>query len=289
MNTEQSNQQHIVQEKRRVSTKRKIYRVIIVITLIYCSVGIALYHLQEKLLFHPVTLPQNFQFKFDVAFKEVNIPMNKTDTVNMIQFLPADPAIKGVVLYFHGNSDNVIRYEKNAEIFTKKGYEVWIPDYPTYGKTTGELTEENMYLQAKEVYKLAHSKFSSDSIFVYGKSLGTGVASYIAAKEKCAALILETPFYSIPSLFSTYAPIYPTSRMSHFKFPVGEYLEEVTEPILIFSGTSDKVIPYRNAAKLKKVLKKGDEFITLQNGTHNNVTSFPIFQEKIDSVFDSKR
>jgi alpha-beta hydrolase superfamily lysophospholipase len=289
MNTEQSNQQHIVQEKPQVSTKRKIYRVIIVITLIYCSVGIALYHLQEKLLFHPVTLSQNFQFKFDVPFKEVNIPMNKTDAVNMIQFLPADPAIKGVVLYFHGNSDNVIRYEKNAEIFTKKGYEVWIPDYPTYGKTTGELTEENMYLQAKEVYKLAHSKFSSDSIFVYGKSLGTGVASYIAAKEKCAALILETPFYSIPSLFSTYAPIYPTSRMSHFKFPVGEYLGEVTEPVLIFSGTSDKVIPYRNAAKLKKVLKKGDEFITLQNGTHNNVTSFPIFQEKIDSVFDSKR
>lgn len=289
MYNEQSNRQNIVQEKRQVSTKRKIYRVIIVITLIYCSIGIALYHLQENFLFHPVTLPQNFQFKFDVPFKEVNIPMNKTDTLNMIQFLPLDSIPKGVVLYFHGNSDNVIRYAKNAEIFTKKGYEVWMPDYPTYGKTTGELTEENMYLQAKEVYKLAHSKFSSDSIFVYGKSLGTGVASYIAAKEKCAALILETPFYSIPGLFSTYAPIYPTTRMSHFKFPVGEYLEEVTEPVLIFSGTSDKVIPYRNAAKLKKVLKKGDEFITLQNGTHNNVTSFPIFREKIDSVFDSNR
>jgi uncharacterized protein len=289
MNSEQSNEQNIVQEKRPVSTKRKIYRVIIVITLIYCSIGIALYHLQEKFLFHPVTLPQNFQFKFDVPFKEVNIPMNKTDTVNMVQFLPVDSIPKGVVLYFHGNSDNLIRYEKSAEIFTKKGYEVWIPDYPTYGKTTGELTEENMYRQAKEVYKLAHSKFSSDSIFVYGKSLGTGVASYIAAKEKCAALILETPFYSIPSLFSTYAPIYPTSRMSHFKFPVGEYLEEVTEPVLIFSGTSDKVIPYRNAAKLKKALKPGDEFITIKNGAHNNVTSFPIFQEKMDSVFDLKR
>jgi uncharacterized protein len=289
MNSEQSNEQNIVQEKRPVSTKRKIYRVIIVITLIYCSIGIALYHLQEKFLFHPVTLPQNFQFKFDVPFKEVNIPMNKTDTVNMVQFLPVDSIPKGVVLYFHGNSDNLIRYEKSAEIFTKKGYEVWIPDYPTYGKTTGELTEENMYRQAKEVYKLAHSKFSSDSIFVYGKSLGTGVASYIAAKEKCAALILETPFYSIPSLFSTYAPIYPTSRMSHFKFPVGEYLEEVTEPVLIFSGTSDKVIPYRNAAKLKKALKPADEFITIKNGAHNNVTSFPIFQEKMDSVFDLKR
>lgn len=275
--------------KPKTTTARKIYRLTIVFTLIYCSVGIALYHLQEKFLFHPVTLPQNFQFKFDLPFKEVNIPMNKTDTVNVIQFLPIDSMAKGVVLYFHGNSDNVIRYAKNAEIFTKKGYEVWMPDFPMYGKTTGELTEENMYLQAKEVYKLAHSKFSADSIFVYGKSLGTGVASYIAAKEKCAALILETPFYSIPSLFSKYAPIYPTSRMSHFKFPVGEYLEEVTEPVLIFSGTSDKVIPYRNASKLKKVLKHGDEFITIKNGAHNNVTSFPIFREKIDSVFDSKR
>lgn len=289
MNSDESNQQNITQEKRTVSTKRKIYRVIIVITLIYCSIGIALYHLQEKFLFHPVALPQHFQFKFDVPFQEVDIPMNKTDTLNLIQFLPVDSAAKGVVLYFHGNSDNVIRYEKNAEIFTKNGYEVWIPDYPTYGKTTGELTEENIYKQAKEVYKLAHSKFPSDSIFVYGKSLGTGVASYIAAKEKCAALILETPYYSIPSLFSTYAPIYPTGRMSHFKFPVGEYLEEVTEPVLIFSGTSDKVIPFRNAAKLKKVLKPGDEFITIKNGTHNNVTSFPIFQEKIDSMFRSKK
>ena len=57
-----------------------------------------------------------------------------------------------------------------------------MPDYPGFGKTTGKLTEENMYLEAKEVYKLAHSKFAADSIIVYGKSLGTGVASLIAAK-----------------------------------------------------------------------------------------------------------
>ncbi len=289
MSQEHHNQQNIIQGNPKIYTKRKIYRVIIVITLIYCSIGIALYHLQERFLFHPVALPHDFQFKFDVPFKEVNIAMNETDTLNIVQFFPADSVSKGVVLYFHGNSHNVIRYAKYANNFTKNGYEVWMPDFPTYGKTTGKLTEENMYKQAKEVYKLAHSKFSSDSIFVYGKSLGTGVASYIAAKEKCAALILETPFYSIPSLFGTYAPIYPTGRMSHFKFPVGEYLEEVTEPVLIFSGTSDKVIPYRNAVRLKKVLKPGDQFITIENGAHNNVTSFPIFQEKINSIFGFKK
>lgn len=273
--------------KSQVSTGRKIYRITIVVTLIYCSIGIALYHLQEKLLFHSAPLPGNFQFKFDIPFKEVNIAMNKTDTLNLIQFLPKDSMPKGVVIYFHGNTGNVTRYAKFAPDFTKNGYEVWMPDYPSYGKTTGKLTEENMYDQAKEVYKLAHSKFSADHIFVYGRSLGSGVAAYIAAKENCAALILETPYYSIPDLFSSYAPIYPTNRMSHFKFPVGEYLKEVEAPVIIFHGTSDRTIPYRNAEKLKKVLKPGDKFITIKDGTHSNISGFHAFHATLDSVLNA--
>ena len=270
-------------ERPKVSTRRKIYRFSIVLTLVYCSIGIALYHLQEKLLFHPESLPKDFQFKFDLPFKEVNIPMNKTDTLNLVQFFPADTISKGVVIYFHGNKGNIIRFAKYATSFTKNGLEVWMPDYPTYGKTTGKLTEETIYAQAKEVYKLAHSKFSSDSIFVYGKSLGSGVAAYIAAKEDCAGLILETPYYSIPDLFSSYAPIYPTRRMSHFKFPVGKYLKDINEPVMIFQGTNDKVIPYKEAAKLKEALKPGDQFVTIENGTHNNLNDFPLFHEKLDS------
>lgn len=210
--------------------------------------------------------------------------MTQTDTLNLIQFFPSQSIAKGVVIYFHGNTGNVTRFAKYATNFTKNGYQVWMPDYPGYGKTTGKLTEENIYAQAKEVYKLAHSKFAADSIFVYGKSLGSGVASYVAAKENCAALILETPFYSIPDLFSHYAPIYPTSRMSHFKFTVGEYLKDVKEPVIIFHGTNDNTIPYSSAAKLKRVLKPGDEFITIENGTHNNLNDFPLFHQKLDSL-----
>jgi len=270
--------------KPKVSTGRKIYRFTIVFTLIYCSIGIALYHLQERLLFHPKALPQDFQFKFDTPFKEVNIPMNETDTLNLIQFFPSDSVPKGVVIYFHGNKGNVTRFAQYAPNFTKHGYEVWMPDYPTYGKTTGKLTEENMYSQATEVYKLAHSKFSGDSIIVYGKSLGSGVASHIAANHDCARLILETPFYGITDLFSHYAPIFPVSRMSHFKFPVGENLKEVKAPVTIFHGTNDNVIPYNGASKLKKVLKPGDEFITIENGTHNNLNDSPLFHSKLDSL-----
>jgi fermentation-respiration switch protein FrsA (DUF1100 family) len=74
--------------------------------------------------------------------------------------------------------------------------------------------------------------------------------------------------------------------MSHFKFPVGKYLEDVKEPVTIFHGTDDKTIPYGNAAQLKKVLKPGDEFITIENGTHNNLNDFPFFHQKLDSVLN---
>lgn len=212
--------------------------------------------------------------------------MNARDTVNIIEFLPQDSLSKGVVLYFHGNRQNVNLYAKYANDFTKNGFEVWMPDYPGFGKTTGELSEENMYKQAKEVYNLAHSKFSADSIFVYGKSLGTGVATFVAANKDCRALLLETPYFSMPDLLSHYAPVYPTGRMSHFKFPVGEYLKEVKEPVIIFHGSSDGIIPYRCAAKLKTVLKPSDEFVTIGNGRHNDLNNSPVFHEKLDSILN---
>ena len=116
--------------------------------------------------------------------------------------------------------------------------------------------------------------------------MGTGVASYIAAKFKCRSLILETPYYSIPSLMSNYTFIYPTSRMSHYKFPVGEYLHDVTVPVLLFAGKKDKVIPYRNAKRLQNSLKKGDQFITIPEAGHNNIIQLPEYKEKVDRLLN---
>ena len=235
-------------------------------------------------MFHPVPLPPDYQFKFDIPFKEINIPLNTKDNLNIVQFFPQESIPKGVVLYFHGNRDNVNRYARYAANFTRRGYELWIADYPGYGKTTGKLTEENLYLQAKEVYKLANSKFGKDHIIVYGKSLGSGIASYLAAKKTCRRLILETPYYSIPDLLGNYAPFYPINAMSHFKLPTGEYLKDVNVPVTIFHGNADWIIPYRCAAKLKQFLKPGDEFITIDRGSHNDLNDFPLFHEKLDSV-----
>lgn len=276
----------IIQEDkpRTTSVREKMFRWGKVVIILYCGVGIALYYLQEKLMFHPESLPYNYAFKFEIPFKEVNIAMNANDNLNLVQFFPSAMQTRGVVLYFHGNRGNINRYAKYAANFTRNGYEVWMPDYPGYGKTTGKLSEENLYKQANEVYKLANSKYKEDSIIVYGKSLGSGIAAWVASKKKCKRLILETPYYSMADLLGYYAPIYPTNSMTHFKLPTFQYLQEILEPVTIFHGTDDGVVPYSSGKKLTKFFKPGDEFITIKNGSHNNLNDFPLFHQKLDSL-----
>jgi uncharacterized protein len=270
--------------KTKRSAKQKLFRWVKLLLFLYATIGIALFYLQEMFLFHPQKLAKDFVYHFDVPFEEINIPFNEKDTVNLVKFFPTDSVRKGVVLYFHGNKENIIRYVKFTDIFTQKGYEVWIEDYPTFGKSTGAITEKKLYDQAIAIRKMAASKYDSNNIIIYGKSLGTGIAAYVAAHTHNQQLILETPYNSIADLFSCYAPIYPTSRMATFKIPTYSYLEQVNYPITIFHGTNDWVVPYRCAKKLKMVLKQTDKFVTLPNGTHHNLSTFSQYKTTIDSL-----
>ena len=158
--------------------------------------------------------------------------------------------------------------------------------FMTYKKLrVGEPKKNGFSLvEALVAFRLANKRFKADSIIIYGRSFGTGIASQLATMVDCRRLILETPYYSIPALFSYYAPIYPTSYMSKLKLPVNEYLKDVTVPVTIFHGTDDGVIPYSVTKKLKEVLKPTDEFITIEKGRHNNLGDFILFHQKLDSL-----
>ena len=198
-----------------------------IIIIVYFTLGIVFYFLQDKFLFHPVPLPADYAYHFDRPFHEVNMIINKNENVNFVQFFPKDSVRKGVVLYFHGNMENINRYAKFADIFTNKSYEVWMPDYPGFGKSTGELNEKKLYQLSSLIYTLANAKYTKDNIVIYGKSLGTGIAAQLASVKDCRVLILETPYYSIPDLFSCYVPLYPTGIISKYKIPTYKYLHSV--------------------------------------------------------------
>jgi alpha-beta hydrolase superfamily lysophospholipase len=270
--------------KARKSRKQIIFRWIKGLVITYCVIGLAAYLLQDHIIIQPLKLTSDYKFNFDFPHKELNIPYNHNTNINIVQFTPKDTVAKGVVLYFHGNKNNIYRYRRFVPYFTKWGYEVWMIDYPGFGKSTGKFTEDLVYKWSLMMYEMARKKFTAQQIVIYGKSLGTGIAAQLASVTECKKLILETPYYSMTSLAEHYLWMYPISRMLHYRLPTNNYLLKVTEPVTVFHGTEDELIPYSNAIRLKSVLKKEDEFITIPGGTHRNLNNFPAMNKKLDSL-----
>lgn len=266
------------------SRNRKVWKWVKIIIAIYIIGGVAFYFLQDYILFRPVTLKKDHAYDFPEKHKEVNIPVSEKSNLNIVQFLPADTVSKGVVLYFHGNKKNISWYAKYAPYFTRNGYEVWMIDYPGFGKSTGKFTEQILYDWSGYMYNFARSRLSADSIIIYGKSMGTGIAAQLASIQPCKKLLLETPYFDYPSVIKQYLPIYPIDWMLHYKIPTHRYIKNVNAPVTIFHGTDDDVIRYNNAERLKPFLKPGDEFITIKDGRHNDLYKFKETTNKLDSL-----
>jgi uncharacterized protein len=251
------------------------------IVLAYLAGGIIIFLIQDLILFHPKQLAATYKFSFDQPFIEHNIEGANGRNLNILQFTVA--AKKGTILFFHGNMQHVEHYKKYIPFFTNLGYEVWMPDYPGFGKSTGKRTEEAITKDAQIVYDLATKQTLPDSIIIYGKSIGTGVAAQLASVKSCRRLILETPYYSIAALAKHYFPIYPVALLSNYHFPTNQYLKKIIAPVTILHGTADEVIPFGQSKKLKEE-HPAVQLIEIDKGKHNNLLSFPQFKKSIDSL-----
>lgn len=267
---------------------RRLKRILKILLFIYAIVGIAGYYLQDYLLLHPKKIAPQEHYHFTGSFKEIDWRVDEKNSFHVVQFTVPDSVRKGIVLYFHGNQDNITRYARFVPQFTKMGYEVWMAEYPGFGKAAGKATEELMYQEAIQVYQLARKKYSPQQIIIYGKSIGTGVASYLASQRDCRNLILETPYFSIASLIKPLFGIYPLNSLLHFQFPTYQYLPAVSAPITILHGTRDGVIRYSNAQQLQPLLKQTDRFITITGGSHNNLNDYPLMQQTLQEILQTQ-
>ena len=265
-------------------TRKKLIKVFITITVIYVTIGLLIYLLQDMFILHPKSLPSNHKFSFDQPFKEYNITTDDNRNLNIIQFLTQAKA-KGVVLYFHGNMTNIERYADQAKAFTKNNYEVWMIDYPGFGKSTGKFKEATVYKDAVLFYELAIKQFKPEDIIIFGRSLGTGIATHLAANKKAGQLILETPYYSMAALAQNFFPVYPAKTLIKYNFNNYKNLQQINIPVTILHGTQDEVVPYKHSKKLKNIQHQAN-LVTIPNGRHNNLSSFPQFGTTIDSLLN---
>lgn len=265
--------------------RKRLKRAFKTLLILYAMIGASLYFFQEKILFLPTTLAQDYQYEFRYPFEELFFETEANVSINAIHFKTENP--KGVILYFHGNAGDLSRWGIIGEHFVSLNYDVLIMDYRTYGKSTGKLNEQGFYDDAEYCYNYLLQYYTEEDIVLYGRSLGTGIATYLASKHQPRQLILETPYYSILDVAKQRFPILPVTALLKYKFPSNEFITSVSCPITMFHGTEDTVIPYSSAQKLKSAApEKQTNFITIERGEHNNLISFEKYKAGIISILE---
>jgi pimeloyl-ACP methyl ester carboxylesterase len=262
--------------------KKKLKNFVVILFGLYVMIGSALYFFQEKILFLPTTLEQDYQYESDYSFEELFLITDDDVTINALHFKVNNP--KGVILYFHGNASDLSRWGKVTEYFVAKQYDVLVMDYRTYGKSTGTLSEEAFYKDAQYCYDYLLKEYSETEITLYGRSLGTGIASYIASGNQPKQLILETPYYSILDVAEHRFPMFPLEKLLKYHFPTFQFLSKTTCPITIIHGTEDSVVPYNSGQKLLELGLDKLKFITIEGGNHNNLIEFEGYHKAIKTI-----
>ena len=188
-----------------------------------------------------------------------------------------------MIIYFHGNANNLKRWGKYSVNFTSLGYDVLMIDYRGYGKSSGIPTEELLYIDAVTIWKWVKNTFKYPKHIIYGRSLGAAVASNLAGKTDPDILIMETPFDNLNRAL----PAYLIPFKLKYKFRNCRHLPEVNCKKVIFHGTMDMLIPITSAKRLKPFLNEKDKMIIIEKGRHNNLDSFPIYHEELQNVLQN--
>jgi pimeloyl-ACP methyl ester carboxylesterase len=262
---------------------RKLKKIGLILLGLYVMIGTALYFIQEKILFQPTVLARDYVYKFSSPFEEVFLKTKDDAIINAIHFTTENP--KGVILYFHGNAGDLSRWGLIAEYFVKQHYDVFIMDYRTYGKSSGKLSENTLYEDAQLCYDHLLKQYEASEITLYGRSLGTGIATNVASKNNPKQLLLETPYYSMVDVAENRFPIFPVKYLLKYELLTFEFIKKVTCPITIFHGTDDGIVPYSSGEKLFDALPKNQaQFVTIDGGGHNNLIEFEGYRRGIEDA-----
>ncbi len=248
---------------------------------IYLLAMVGLILFQNRLTFQTVKMRPEAAFEFQALHKEVYLEDREENLKIHSLFFPAKESSNGIILYFHGNSGNLKRWGQYASDFTSLHYDFLAIDYPGYGKSSGKPSEEGFYASARLAYEWAAAKYKPSDIVIYGRSIGSGPASHLAARVDARLLILETPFYSFRDLSkkNPFLSIFPIPPKQHF--PVNEHLEATNCEIALFHGTKDRVVPLSSAMRLKSLVPKSENFIIIPGGKHRNLSDFPEYHGEL--------
>jgi len=255
---------------------------------IYLVLSIALYYLQDYLLFKPEKLPEDFQFHYENQdIVEHNLETRDGAVINGVLFKPKGES-KGIVLYLKGNSKSIKGWGKFAVDFTRHDYTVLMVDYRGFGKSTGRRSQKAIKRDLQEVYNKIKEQTAEERIILYGRSLGSGFAAKLASMNNPRMLILDAPYYSLTKVTARYAPFMPLSILIKYPLPTYKWLKYVKCPIHIIHGTNDQLIPFKTSVRLSKINPKITRLYPVIDGGHKDLNNFESYHKMLEEILNSE-
>jgi uncharacterized protein len=178
---------------------------------------------------------------------------------------PGKPAI----LYFRGNAQSFSREHERYEAFVADGYGFLAFDYRGFPGSPGEVTEAHVLADAVAAYDWLAAKGAP--IVLWGRSLGSGPATYVASLKDTEALLLETPFYSAVDVAEDRYGFLPVRLLMHDSYHVDQWILAVDEPVLVAHGTADTTIGVHHGKRVHALAKHPDELWIVDAAGHGGL------------------
>lgn len=182
-----------------------------------------------------------------------------------------------VIMYFRGNAQSFSREHERYETFVADGYGFFAFDYRGFPGSPGDVTEANVLADSEAAYAwLAAKEFP---ILLWGRSLGSGPATYVASRHDTEALLLETPFVSAVAVAAERYPFLPVGWLMHDQFPVDQWIKDVDEPVWVGHGTADTTIGYTHGERVYDMAPVKDELWIVEGAGHGDLWDHGIWDE----------
>ncbi|UHO37777.1 alpha/beta fold hydrolase [Chryseobacterium capnotolerans] len=251
----------------------------------YVLLCIGVYFYQEKIIFYPEKLPENYKFSFDGSFEEITIRTKDEKHLSSVLFKTQNP--KGVIFYLHGNGGSIRGWGEVTQLYSSMNYDTFILDYRGYGKSEDKIkNKDQLSSDIETAYQELLKRYPENKVIILGYSVGTGLAAKLASAHHAKLLILQAPYYSMKDEMNQKFSFLPKFLLK-YNFETNEYLKTVPSPVVIFHGDKDEVIHYNASLKLKNHFKKGDRLIVLKGQTHNGITDNLDYQNSMKLILDS--
>lgn len=238
----------------------------------YVLIGLALFLLQEKMVFLPNIPGRDLDATpraFGLDFVDVNF--TTADGVRLHGWYVSTDEPRGTVLFFHGNAGNISHRLDSIAVFDELGLDTFIIDYRGYGQSEGKPSEAGLYRDAEAAWRHLVDELGADPARtgVFGRSIGGAAAASLAAKHRPAFVIVESSFTSAVDMAAHLYPFMPARLLSRLRFPVTDFLAGTRSPVLIVHSRDDEIIPFFMGRALYDAVPGEKAFFELA-GDHNS-------------------